>query len=193
MRKMNDTDFDALCDGASPAEAKRLRKLLADWCNGDEESFPVQLALLTRAQWRAAAAVPRFINEAREMMERKLAEHRQQTAALIKGFADTADVKVKALEDIVARHTDTTKKTVAETRSQLSNAEVAACRIRDELEEGALEWKQAKADFEAERHNLEQARKELEARQNWRDWLWLALALIGLIGIGIAIGMRVAR
>jgi len=126
-------------------------------------------------------------------MERKLAEHRQQTAALIKGFADTADVKVKALEDIVARHTDTTKKTVAETRSQLSNAEVAACRIRDELEEGALEWKQAKADFEAERHNLEQARKELEARQNWRDWLWLALALIGLIGIGIAIGMRVAR
>ncbi len=193
MRKMNDTDFDALCDGASPAEAKRLRKLLADWCNGDEESFPVQLALLTRAQWRAAAAVPRFINEARELMERKLAEHRQQTAALIKGFADTADVKVKALEDIVARHTDTTKKTVAETRSQLSNAEVAACRIRDELEEGALEWKQAKADFEAERHNLEQARKELEARQNWRDWLWLALALIGLIGIGIAIGMRVAR
>ena len=193
MRKMNDTDFDALCDGASPAEAKRLRKLLADWCNGDEESFPVQLALLTRAQWRAAAAVPRFINEARELMERKLAEHRQQTAALIKGFADSADVKVKALEDIVARHTDTTKKTVAETRSQLSNAEVAACRIRDELEEGALEWKQAKADFEAERHNLEQARKELEARQNWRDWLWLALALIGLIGIGIAIGMRVAR
>ena len=56
MRKFDDTDFDALCDGAPPAEANRLRKLLADWCNGDEQSFPVQLALLTRAQWRAAAA-----------------------------------------------------------------------------------------------------------------------------------------
>ena len=193
MRKMDDTDFDALCDGASPGEAKRLRKLLADWCNGDEESFPVQLALLTRAQWRAAAAVPRFINEARELMERRLAEHRQQIAALIKGFADAAGEKAKALEDIIARHTDATKRTVAEMRGQLSNAEAAARRIRDELEGGALEWKRAKADFDAERHKLEQARKELEARQNWREWLWLALALIGLIGIGIAIGMRVAR
>ncbi len=133
------------------------------------------------------------MNEAHELMERKLAEHRQQTAVLIKGFADTADAKAKALEDIVARHTETTKKTVAEMRSQSSNAEFVAQSIKEELERGALEWKQAKADFEAERHNLEQARKELEARQNWREWLWLALALIGLIGIGIAIGMRVAR
>ena len=51
---MDDTDFDALCEGAPPAEAKQLRKLLADWCNGQENSFPVQLVLLTRAQWRAA-------------------------------------------------------------------------------------------------------------------------------------------
>jgi len=193
MRKTDDTDFDALCDGASPAEAKRLRKLLADWCNGDEQSFPVQLALLTRAQWRAAAAVPRLINEARELMERKLAEHRQQTAALIKGFADTADAKAGALEDIVLRHTETTKKVATEMRSQMSNAEVAARRIRDELEGGALEWKQAKADFETERQKLDQARKELEARQNWRDWLFLALIVAGMIGVGIAIGLWIAR
>ena len=31
---MDDTDFDVLCDGAPPAEAKQLRKLLADWCSG---------------------------------------------------------------------------------------------------------------------------------------------------------------
>jgi len=41
MTNMDDTEFDALCDGASPAEAKRLRKLLAEWCSGDEQSFPV--------------------------------------------------------------------------------------------------------------------------------------------------------
>jgi len=193
MMKMDDTEFDALCDGASPAEAKRLRKLLADWCNGDEQSFPVQLALLTRAQWRAAATVPRLINEARELMERKLAEHRQETAVLIKGFADTADAKAKALEDIVARHTETTKKTVAQMGSQLFNAESAAQSIKDELERGALEWKQAKADFQAERQKLEQSRKELEVRQNWRDWLWLLLIVAGMISTGIAIGIRIAR
>src|SRR5207247_9818287 len=107
-----------------PAEAKRLRKLLADWCNGDEQSFPVQLALLTRAQWRAAAAVPRLINEARELMERKLAEHRHQTAALIKGFADTADGKAKALQDLVAKHGETRQKAVTEIRDQLVHAEI---------------------------------------------------------------------
>ena len=47
---MIDTDFDLLCDGVNPAEAKRLRKILAEWCSGDENSFPVQLALLTKAQ-----------------------------------------------------------------------------------------------------------------------------------------------
>jgi hypothetical protein len=36
---MDDTDFDALCEGAPATEAKQLRKLLADWCNGAEDSF----------------------------------------------------------------------------------------------------------------------------------------------------------
>ena len=190
---MDNTDFDALCEGATRGEAKRLRKLLTEWCDGDEESFPVQLALLTRAQWRAAAAVPRLVDKSRELMERKLAEHRQQTAVLIKGFADTADAKAKTLEDIVARHTETTKKAATEMRTQLSNADFVAQSIKDELERGALEWKQAKADFEAERQKLEQARKELETRQNWRDWLWLLLIVAGMIGTGIAIGLHIAR
>lgn len=193
MMKMDDTDFDALCDGASPTEAKRLRKLLAEWCNGDEQSFPVQMVLLTRAQWRAAAKVPRLVNESSELLERKLAEYRQQTAALIKGLADTADAKAKALEAIVARHTEATRKAATEMRGQLVNAETVARHIKDELDQGALTWKQAKADFEAERQKFEQARKELEARQNWRDWLWLVLIATGMIGIGIAIGMHIAR
>src|SRR5437763_7315463 len=109
---MDNTDFDALCDGATPGEAKRLRKLLAQWCDGDEESFPVQLALLTRAQWRAAAAVPRLVNKSRELMARKLAENRHQTAALIKGLVDSDDAEVNALEAIVVRHGEKTKKVV---------------------------------------------------------------------------------
>ena len=190
---MDNTNFDALCEGATPGEAKRLRKLLAEWCDGDEEAFPVQLALLTRAQWRAAAAVPRLVNQSRELLERKLAENRQQTAALIKGLSDTADAKVAALETIIAKHSETTKKVVAEMRAQLANAEMVAEQIRGELERGALAWKQTKADFEAERQKLEQSRKELEARQNWRDRIRLALLFAGMIAIGIAIGMWIAR
>ena len=41
---MDETNFDALCEGASPQEAKRLRKILSEWCQGDEDSFPVQLS-----------------------------------------------------------------------------------------------------------------------------------------------------
>ncbi len=41
---MGDSDFDLLCEGASPEEAKRLRKVLAEWCAGDEKGFPAQLA-----------------------------------------------------------------------------------------------------------------------------------------------------
>jgi len=190
---MNDTDFDALCDGASPVEAKRLRKLLAEWCDGDEHSFPVQLALITRAQWHAAAKIPRLVNESCGLLERKFSEHRQQTAALIKSFADTADTKNKALATIVASHTEATRKAVSDMRGQLLNTEATARHIQNELEQGALAWKQAKADFEDERKKLEATRKQLESRLNWRDWLWFALALIGLIGIGIVIGMRIAR
>ena len=55
---MEDTDFAFLCNGLSSDEAKRMRKILAEWCDGDENGFPVQLVMLTRAQWRAAALVP---------------------------------------------------------------------------------------------------------------------------------------
>lgn len=71
---MDDSDFDVLCEGATPAEAKQLRKLLTDWCAGVENSFLVQLVLLTRAQWRAAATVPLAVNEARKLLDLKLAE-----------------------------------------------------------------------------------------------------------------------
>jgi hypothetical protein len=38
-------DFDLLCKGLSADEAKLFRKILAEWSDGDENGFPVQLAL----------------------------------------------------------------------------------------------------------------------------------------------------
>lgn len=47
--------------------------------------------------------------------------------------------------------------------------------------------------IEAERQRLEQARKELESRINRGDWIWFGFALAGVLAIGVAIGLSIAR
>lgn len=87
---MIDTDFDLLCDGANPAEAKCLRKILAEWCKGDENSFPVQLALLTKAQWRAVARLPRVVEESRKQLEQAQASHHVRLSEQFNGAIEDA-------------------------------------------------------------------------------------------------------
>ncbi len=194
---MSKTDLDWLCENASPEEVKRLMRLVHEWSQGDEQSFPVQLALLTRAQWRAAAMIPRLVDESRQLMELKLAEQRQQAAALVQNFSDTADDKAEALSAIVTTHTKSMNQAVAKVQVQMTNAESVATLIRSELESGTLAWKQARAGYEAERQKLEQTRQELDSRNARRDWLWAGLVLLGMIalgiGIGVAIGSRIAH
>jgi hypothetical protein len=190
---MDRTDLDWLCENASPEEVKRLMRLVHEWSQGDEQSFPVQLALLTRVQWRAAAMIPQLVNESRELIELKLAEYRQQTAALVQSLSDTADAKADALSVIVATHTEAMNQAVAKVQAQLANAESVAALIRSELESGMLVWKKARADYEAERQKLEQTRLELDARTTKRDWLWAGLVLLGMIALGIGIGLRIAH
>lgn len=187
---MGNTDLDWLCEDASPEEVKRLMRLVHEWSQGDEQSFPVQMALLTRAQWRSTAMVPQLLNESRKLTELKLAEYRQQTATLVQNLSDTADAKAEALSTIVAAHTESMNQAVAKVDERLTNAESVAVRIRRELENGMLAWNKAKADYEAERQKLEQTRQELDARATRRDWLWIGLVLLGMIAVGIVIGLR---
>jgi hypothetical protein len=63
-----DSDFDALLAGLSPEETRALQKILASGRTGDENGFPVQLALLTKAQWRTAAAVPKLVESERKLL-----------------------------------------------------------------------------------------------------------------------------
>lgn len=190
---MGGTDFDALLAGTSPEEAKRLWRVLSDWCKGDENSFPVHLALITRAQWRAAARIPSLINDSVARMELKLKESRQETSALVTDFAGVADTKAKALEKIVTAATDSMKEAATKIQARLAEAECVTGQIRDQLESGARDWQRARAAFEAEREKLDQARQKLEARLNRRDWLWTILLVIGLIGLGIGIGLWLGR
>ena len=87
---MIDTDFDLLCDGANPAEAKCLRKILAEWCSGDENSFPVQLALLTKAQWRAVARMPHILRDSQKDWQQDQANHRARFSEQFNSAMDEA-------------------------------------------------------------------------------------------------------
>jgi hypothetical protein len=187
---MDDTDFDTLCEGASPAEGKQLCKMLADWCAGSENSFPVQLVLLTRAHWRAAAKVPLAVHEARKLFELKWAEQRQQVAALVKGFEQTTTTKVGELEKLVAEQAGGTKRTLSEMHGRLSETEKVAQRIHQELEDGASKWGGATTEFERSSNRLTQLCADLQARP-WRShWVLVALLLIATFAAGYAIGLH---
>jgi len=183
------SDFDALLEGASPEESKRLWRILTKWLAGDENSFPVQHALLTRGQWRAQARVPHLVNESVRAMDLKWAEYRQQTAAMVKDFAKTADAKAKDLERLMIVHTDRINEAASGVRANVNNAEKIAEQIKNALVSGAEEWMQAKADFVAERERLEKIRKEMEKQLTRRDLYWFILIVAGLMGIGVGIGV----
>jgi hypothetical protein len=190
---MDDTCFDLLCKDMAADEAKLFRKMMTEWSDGDENGFPVQLALLTRVQWRAAAKIPLLVSKAREQFTADFVEHRQEIIHLVSGFEEAIASKLKAVETVVTKHDKNTHFTLAEMRSALANAETVGKRIKAELEEGSIAWKQSRADFEAERQMLEKARNDLEAHTNRRDWVWFGLALAGVLAIGVAIGLRIAR
>jgi multidrug efflux pump subunit AcrA (membrane-fusion protein) len=190
---MPNTDLDWLCEDASPEEVKRLMRLVHEWNQGDEQSFPVQLALLTRAQWRAVAKIPEAINKSRELTEIQLTEYRFETESLIRRLSFTADEKIKELSKTVTVKSEAMNQAVASVQAKLAQAESLAAQIGEALELGRDAWEKAKADYEAERKLLEQARLELDARTNRRDWLWVLLVLTSMVILGIAIGLRIAH
>jgi hypothetical protein len=175
---MGDSDFDLLCEGVSPEEAKRLRKVLADWCGGDEKGFPAQLALLTRAQWRAAATVPRSVHDARQSLHQEFAEHQKQVVVLLNQFEQVTSASLRDQKRLVDKLAADSAKAIAELRVPLSEAEAVARRVRLELETGAQKWTDAVAEFQIATKRLTQLCADLQARP-WRShWVLLVLLLI---------------
>ncbi len=188
---MEDTDFDFLCNGLSAEEAKRMRKILVEWSDGDEDGFPVQLVMLTRAQWRAAALVPQAVNESRKLIELHLAEYRRQTAALIGNLSAVGEEQTGELNNIVKVHTEALNQASGSFRSQLKEIGATAMDIRRHLDDGVSAHHRVKNDLKAASERFHKTCEELDARisglQIRRDWL----ALLGLIAIGIVIGFGV--
>lgn len=185
---MDDTDFDFLCDGLSADEAKRLRKLFKEWCNGDENSFPVQLALLTRAQWRAAAKVPVQMKQSLEQLDQKLAEYRQQTGTLLKNFNAAVNTKTKELEDILGDQRDEANVALKDLRVHTANAKDATEQLQEELDKGQREMKRILEYTEKERKRLETAVREYDEQRSQWSVIWFLLLLGAVLIVGYLLG-----
>ena len=185
---MDDTDFDFLCDGLPADEAKRLRKLFKEWCNGDENSFPVQLALLTRAQWRAAAQVPVQMKQSLELLDQKLAEYRQQTGTLLKSFNAAVNTKTKELEDILAGQRDEANVVLTDLSVHTANAKAAADELQEQLDKGQREMKRILEYTESERKRLETAVREYDEQRSQWTIAWFLLLVLAVFIIGYLLG-----
>ena len=185
---MEDTCFDLLCKDLSADEAKLFRKMMAEWSDGDENGFPVQFALLTRVQWRAAALVPQAVNESRKLIELHLTEYRRQTAELVKNLSAVGEDQAGELKNVIKAHTEALNQASGSFRSQLKEIGAAAQDIRRHLDDGVSAHHRVKTDLKSGSERFQKTCEELDARitglQIRRDWL----TLLGLIFIGIVIG-----
>lgn len=189
---MEDTDFDFLCEGSSPEESKRLRKILKEWCEGNENDFPVQLALLVRAQWRMAASIPRSMGESRKLTEAHLAEYRRQTASLLNNFSHSTAELSKEFKAALTEQAESTKQTKARMDDQLLETEALARKIRETMESGSEVWNRAKEQYAEACRKLDKARLELDDRLGWQSLLlsflnWVAIGFLGYV-LGLFLG-----
>ena len=182
-------DLAALCAGLTTDEVDRVHRLLHEWNVGPDSNFPVQLALLTRAQWRIAANLPRLMEAARKLIELHLAEYRRQTAELVKNLSVAGEDQADELKNVVEAHTETVKQASVSIQDQLRRTTEVANQIRKQLDDGVSAWNRAKTDMEAGREMFQKACKELDdrltLRELRRDWL----TLLGVSSIGIVIGL----
>jgi hypothetical protein len=181
-------DLAALCAGMTTDQVDRVHRLLHEWSVGPDSSFPVQLALLTKAQWRIAANLPRLMNESRKMIELHLAEYQRQSQAMADDFADTVDGQNKELKKTVEIHIQATRQAAEQIQVQLADAGAVASRIKSLMESAASEWENIKASATAQCERLEQVSNDLQDRFAWRVILRTAVWLLLALGIGLGIG-----
>ena len=190
---MERTEFDVLCKGANAEETRLLSKLLAEWCDGDERSFPVHLAMLTRAQWRAAASVPRSVDQSREILERTFSEHRQHIIGLAKGFEEAIEAKLQALEKSQTAQARQAGEAVETLRSQLAEVRAVAKLMEGDLRKGAEEWHRAHQQFETERCKLDTTLAAMNQYWDIQQLIFMGLLLLGACGISLLVGHFVWR
>jgi hypothetical protein len=181
-------DLALLCAEMPANEVDRVHRLLHEWTVGPDNSFPVQLALLTKAQWRIAANLPRLMNDARKLIELHLAEYRRQSQAMADDFADTMDGQNKELKSAVEIHVQATRQAAEQINVQLADAEAVAKRVKSLMESAVSEWRGIKASTTAQCERMEQVSNDLQDRFAWRVSLWGVFWISLTLGFGMFIG-----
>jgi len=184
-------DLTVLCHDMTKEEVDRIHRFLHEWGIGPDDSFPVQFVLLTRAQLRAAASIPRAIAESRKWLELHLAEYRKQTAALTTDFAGMVDIKHGELKDIVLKHAETVKRDALFVSNRLVDANDVAKSIQKNLQAAAAEWNQSQDDLERERQRFEKVCRKLDEAINLRGVHWYIVGTLAACVAALLIGHNV--
>ena len=181
-------DLAVLCRDMTKEEVDRVHRLLHEWSVGPEDSFPAQFSLLTRAQLRAAASIPRAIAESRKWLELHLAEYRKQTAALTTDFAGMVDIKHGELKDIVLKHAETVKRDALFVSNRLVDANDAAKSIQENLHAAVAEWNKSEDALARERQRFEEVCRKLDEAINLRGVHWYIVGTLAACVITLLIG-----
>jgi hypothetical protein len=181
-------DLAVLTANMTKEEVDRVHRFLHEWGTGPENSFPVQWALLTRAQLRTAASIPRAIADSRKWLEQHLAEYRRQTATLTDNFAGMVDLKHSDLKDIVLKHAETVKRDALFVSNRLVDANDVAKSIQKNLQAAAAEWNQSQDALARERQRFEKVCRKLDEAINLRGVHWYIIATLAACVVALLIG-----
>jgi hypothetical protein len=190
MEDLDKDDLAVLCDGMTRDEVDRVHRLLHEWSVGPEDSFPVQLSLLTRAQLHAAASVPRAIADSRKWLEQHLAEYRRQTQAMVDGFNQTIQTETRDFTTTMSLHAKTVEKAASQIQLQLNDAGFVAKYIKSLMERAASQWEAIKADSKTQCEQLEQVSNDLQDRFAWRKIIWWAAWTLVAFGLGYCLAVN---
>ena len=186
--ELDKDDLAALCEGMTKYQVDRVHRLLHEWGVGPEDSFPAQLSLLTLAQLRAAANVPRSITDSRKWLEQHLAEYRRQTQSLVDGFNQMVQTGTHDFGASLSLHAKTIEGAANQIQSQLDDAKFVAKYIKSIMDSAASQWKDIKASTTAQCERLEQVSDDLQDRFAWRVILQLAIFFLLVSGISVLAG-----
>ena len=183
-------DLAVLCDGMTRDEVDRVHRLLHEWGIGPEDSFPVQLALLTRAQLRAAASVPRATTDSRKWLEQHLVEYRRQTQLLLDDFKQTVQTGTRDFTATMSLHAKTVEKAANQIQLQLDDAEFVAKQIKSLMERAASQWELIKADTTIQCKQLGYISDDLQDRFAWRKIIWWTAWVLVAFGLGYCLAVN---
>jgi len=185
---MDKDDLTALLIDAPAEEVDQIHRLLHEWSIGPEDSFPAQFSLLTRAQFKAAASIPRSIADSKKWLELHLAEYRKQTTALTNDFAGMVDIKHGELKAIILQHAETVKRDALFVSNRLVDANDVAKSIQKNLQCAAAEWNQSQEALARERQRFEKVSQKLDDAVNLRGVHWYIIGTLAACVAALLIG-----